>query len=122
MDVWSYILVVVTTYRVFNFFGYKVIMIYDEIYLFEKIMDSLLMDGMTQFNDTHFEFDDCFVIVNGYVQQDVVFEYSSDHFLLSGMELQSRTANFDEITIVYDTVSYLFTNDELYSLEKKINV
>lgn len=95
-------------------------MIYDETYLVEKILDSLT-DGMTQFNDTHFEFDDCVVSVTGYVNQDFTFQYSTDHFLLSGMELQTRTSDFDEVTIFYDTVSYMLTNEELYALERMID-
>jgi hypothetical protein len=97
-------------------------MTYDEIYLSEKIKDALT-DEMTIFDEMHFEFDDCIVSVTGRAQQVLKYEYSSDHHLLSGWELVSRTADFDEVVISYENADdYLMTSQELYALEKMIDV
>jgi len=97
-------------------------MVYDELYLIDAIKDRLQGEGMTRFDEAEFEYDNCSVMVDGYVQEDCGFEYSTDHFLLSGMELKSRTAEFDRVVIYFPTTMYEMTNEELYALEKMLDV
>lgn len=96
-------------------------MIYDEIYLIDKIKDSLTGE-MTVFDNTWFEFKDCVVSITGHVQQSFDFTYSTDHFLLSGMELISRTAVFDEILISSEDGERVLTLEELYYFEKQLDI
>jgi hypothetical protein len=95
---------------------------YDQLYLVDDIKEHLQGEGLTQFDNTWFEYDDCVVRITGYVQQDCEFVYSTDHFLLSNMELTSQHANFDEIFISCEEDERSLTVEEIYSIEKMLEI
>ena len=90
-------------------------MVFDELYLVDKIKDSLTFE-MTEFNNTWFEFDDTVVSITGRVQQ--TFGYVRDDYFTKDYELLSRTADFDEILVSNKDGTRYLTIEEIYAIEK----
>jgi hypothetical protein len=97
---------------------------FDELYLSDLIKDRLT-DEMTVFDDknhnTEFNFDDCDVRVTGRVQQEYKHE-KWDYWNPVDVELISRTADFDEIILYYESGVYKMTHEEILSIEKLLDV